>query len=86
MTHSEAVVASQLGLGAGPGERSELLREHHVALDLHLARHECLHALQLARRERDLVRVRVRVRARARVKVRVRIRVRVRVRVRVTAI
>ena len=60
VTHSDAVVASQLGLGAGPGERSELLREHHVALDLHLARHERLHALQLARRERDLVRVRAR--------------------------
>ena len=60
LTHSEGLVSSQLGLGAGSGERSELLREHHVALDLHLARHEGLHALQLARRERDLVRVRAR--------------------------
>lgn len=46
LTHSEGLVSSQLGLGAGSGERSELLREHHVALDLHLARHEGLHALQ----------------------------------------
>ena len=61
LTHSEGLVSSQLGLGAGSGERSELLREHHVALDLHLARHEGLHApAELARRERDLVRLRAR--------------------------